>query len=387
MYGDPAYPEVQPTVSAATLRRYLVAHQAFVTRRRRGTTAEVDAEIRRLSAVQLDSITTVARSHRITLSSRVGTYAPGTISKLLAGGRIFEYWAHEGCLLPIETYPLFRVKMAVGGRWGSYVRALDDHADLVPKVLGEIRERGPLGARHFDGSGGGMWNWKPAKRVLEALWDRGELAIVGRPGFQRLYDLTERVIPEELRDGPVPREEDYLRGLVLLAVRGRGALTNYGIREHWRLKGGARLIEPALESLCAEGAIRRLDVDDGGAPVYVPGDAELDGAVPRGGVLLSPFDNLLWDRPFTERIFGFRHVIEVYKREHERLYGYYVLPFLLGDRLVGRADLKADRKEGVLRLRAFHRESGVRRSGRLDDALERALGRLAERVGLSGVRR
>jgi uncharacterized protein YcaQ len=375
------------TVSAAALRHHVVAHQAFATRARKATPADVEAQIRHLSAVQLDSITTVERSHRIALSSRVGAYPKGTISDLLARGRIFEYWAHEGCLLPIETYPLFRVRMAVGGRWGSYVRALRDHADLVPRVLGEIRERGPLGARHFDGSGGGMWNWKPAKRILEALWDRGELAIAGRPGFQRLYDLTERVIPEELRNGPIPDEADYLRGLVLLAVRGRGALTNFGIREHWRLKGGAALIQPALEALCREGTIRTVSVAEGGTPVYVPAKAEVDDAASRGGVLLSPFDNLLWDRPFTERLFGFRHVIEVYKREHQRLYGYYVLPFLLGDRLVGRADLKAERKDGVLRVRAFHVEAGVRRSARLDDAFERALARLAWTLGLERVER
>ena len=375
------------TVTAAALRSHVVAQQEFATRVRRATPEDVEAQIRGLSAVQLDSITTVERSHRIALSSRVGVYPKGTISDLLAQGRIFEYWAHEGCLLPIETYPLFRVKMAVGGRWGSYVRALRDHADLVPSVLGEIRERGPLGARHFEGSGGGMWNWKPAKRVLEALWDRGELAIAGRPGFQRLYDLTERVIPEDVREASVPDQSEYLRELVLIAVRARAALTNYGIREHWRLKGGAGLIKPVIESLCREGAIREVVLPDGGAPVYVPADNELDGKASRGGVLLSPFDNLLWDRPFTERLFGFRHVIEVYKREHERLYGYYVLPFLLDDRLVGRADLKAERKDGVLRVRAFHLEPGVRRSGRLDDAFERALARLAWTLGLERVER
>jgi uncharacterized protein YcaQ len=130
-----------------------------------------------------------------------------------------------------------------------------------------------------------------------------------------------------------------------------------------------------------------VSVEDGGAPVYVSADAELDGGLGRGGVLLSPFDNLLWDRPFTKRLFGFRHVIEVYKREHERLFGYYVLPFLLGDRLVGRADLKAERKDGVLRLRAFHLEPGVRRSSRLDDAFERALARLAWSLGLERAER
>jgi uncharacterized protein YcaQ len=374
-------------ISLAQLRRYVVAHQRFTTRFRRASAEDVEQAIRRLSAVQLDSITTVERAHRLTLFARVGAFRPSTVSRLLAEGRIFEYWAHEACLLPVEIYPLFKVKMAVGGRWGSYVRALREHADLVPHVLGEIRERGPLGARHFDGAGGGMWNWKPSKRVLEALWDRGELAIAGRPGFQRLYDLTERVIPKQLREAPAPNDDDYLRDLVLLAVRGRGALTNLGVREHWRLKGGAGLIQPALEALRSDGLIRRLDVDDGGAPVYVDTEAELDGSVPRGGVLLSPFDNLLWDRAFVERVFGFRHVIEVYKREHERRYGYYVLPFLLGDRLVGRADLKTDRRDSTLRVRAFHLEPGVRRTARLTTDVDAALARLARAIGLERVER
>ena len=186
-----------------------------------------------------------------------------------------------------------------------------------------------------------------------------------------------------MREAPVPDEDEYLQQLALLAVRGRGALTNFGIREHWRLKGGAALVQPALDVLCADGLLRRFEVDDGGPDVYVPADAELDGDTPRGGVLLSPFDNLLWDRAFTERLFGFRHVIEVYKREHERTFGYYVLPFLLAGRFVGRADLKADRRAGILRVRSFHVESGVRRSRRLADALERSVDRLARTIGLS----
>jgi uncharacterized protein YcaQ len=133
--------------------------------------------------------------------------------------------------------------------------------------------------------------------------------------------------------------------------------------------------------------VRRVAVADGGPPVVVPADAALDGRVPAGGVLLCPFENMLWDRAFVQRVFGFRHVIEVYKREHEREYGYYVLPFLLGDRLVGRADLKSDRTEGVLRVRAFHVEPGVRASRRLDDAFDRALDRLRRAVGLERVER
>jgi uncharacterized protein YcaQ len=144
-------------------------------------------------------------------------------------------------------------------------------------------------------------------------------------------------------------------------------------------------MRPVVDALEAEGLVRRVAVADGGAPVVVPVGVDVDGSVPAGGVLLSPFENMLWDRAFVERVFGFRHVIEVYKREHERIYGYYVLPFLYGDRLVGRADLKTDRKESVLRVKAFHLEPKVRSSRALADAFDRALARLARALGIERV--
>jgi uncharacterized protein YcaQ len=223
--------------------------------------------------------------------------------------------------------------------------------------------------------------------MLDRLWTSGDLVIAGREGFQRLYDLPERVIPRELLDAPPPGESGWLRGLAQRAVRARGALTEPGIREHYRLKGGAARLRPHLDALAREGALRALRVEDGGLPVYVPGDTGLDGAAPAPPTLLSPFDNLLWDRAFAERLFGFRHLIEVYKREHERRFGYYVLPLVWGDRIVGRADLKAERRDGVLRVRAFHREPRVRPSAALDEALERALARLARPLGLATIGR
>jgi hypothetical protein len=146
-------------------------------------------------------------------------------------------------------------------------------------------------------------------------------------------------------------------------------------------------MRPVVDELVAHGLVRRVAVADGGAPVVVPATAELEGSVPAGGVLLCPFDNLLWDRAFVERVFGFRHVIEVYKRAPERVYGYYVLPFLYGDRLVGRADLKTDRRESVVRVKAFHLEPGVRDSRALRDAFDRALGRLARSLRIERVER
>ena len=178
-----------------------------------------------------------------------------------------------------------------------------------------------------------------------------------------------------------------LRSFAEQAVRARGVLTEAGITEHWRLRGGAARVKPAVAELVAEGRLRRLRVDDGGPDVLVAADAELDRHAPRTAVLLSPFDNLLWDRQFARRILGFDHLIEVYKPAPQRQYGYYVLPFLRGDRIVGRADLKSERKEGRLVVRAFHREDGVRPSAALDDALDKALHRLARSIGLEEVHR
>jgi uncharacterized protein YcaQ len=372
-------------VRAAAVRRLVLHAQGYASRGRTGTVREVEQAIRRLSCVQLDSIATVERSHRIALGSRVGAYPRGAVPELLRRGRVFEYWAHEACLLPIESWPMMTPAMTKGGRrW--YGNAVEEHPDVVEHVLAEIRARGPLGSRHFDGAGaGGMWNWKPAKRVLEALWNHGRLVIADRQGFQRLYDLSERVVPRALLEAPAPAEDELLRWMALTAVRARGALTESGIVEHWRLRGGSARIRPAVDALVADGELERLRVDDGGAPVLVAAGAELDLPAPRAAVLLSPFDNLLWDRPFARRILGFDHLIEVYKREHERRYGYYVLPLLWRDRIVGRVDLKSERRDGALVVKAFHREPGVRASASLETALDRALARLARVIGLERV--
>jgi uncharacterized protein len=376
------------TVSLARLRRYVVAHQDYATRFRRARAADVEATIRRLRAVQLDSISTVDRAHRLTLASRVGAYPEKIVSSLLAGGRVFEYWAHEACLVPIEDYPLFKRRMEHLREHHWWGRKHDHDPEVKQRVLDALRERGPLPTRFFEGgSGGGMWNWKPEKRILEDLFAAGEVVVAGRESFQRLYALPDQVIPPGQLDAPVPSEEEFVLGYALRAVQARGALTESGIAEHCRFAGGIKAMRPVVDELERAGLARRVAVDDGGPAVVVPADATLDGAPPKGGVLLCPFDNMLWDRPFVERVFGFRHVIEVYKPAPQRAYGYYVLPFLYGDRLVGRADLKAERAVGALRVRAFHLEPNVRRSAALEAALEKALDRLARTLGLERVER
>jgi uncharacterized protein len=375
------------TVSVSGLRRYVVAHQGYATRFRRARAAEVAASVRRLGCVQLDSISTVGRAHRLTLSARIGAYPERAVSRLLREGRIFEYWAHEACLVPIEDYPLFKRRMEHLREQHWWGRKHGHQQEEKEHLLGVLREHGPVPTRFFEGGGGGgMWNWKPEKRTLEDLFAAGEVVVSGRDGFQRLYDLPERVIPRAYLDAPMPSEEEFRRRYALRAVEGRGALTESGIAEHCRFKGGTRAMRPVVDALVGEGLVRRVAVDDGGPPVIVPAAADLDGS-PAGGVLLCPFDNLVWDRAFLRRVFGFDHVIEVYKPASQRIYGYYVLPFLYGDRLVGRADLKSDRGEGVLRVKAFHLEPKVRRSGALDTALDRALDRLARVLGLDAVAR
>src|SRR5947208_5877222 len=373
------------TVRLSAIRRHTVSTQAYAPRFRRAQAGDVEGAIRRLGAVQLDSITAVDRAHRLTLSSRIGAYEEAELRGLLAAGRVFEYWAHEACLLPIELWPHGRRTMEGGAHGRFHERAMREHGDLVEPVLERIRSEGPLGLRDFEGAGDGtsMWNWKPAKGVLEALWDNGVLVVAKREAFQRRYDLAERVIPRAILDAPVPDEDETLRTLALLAVRARGALTEPAIREHWRLKGGRARLHHHVVALVDEGLLREVNADDGGPPFYVDAESELEGD-PAPPVLLCPFDNLLWDRPLLERLFGFRHVIEVYKREHERAYGYYVLPLLAGDRIVGRADLRADRAEAVLHVRRFHPEPRVR--GNVTAKLERAAARLARVLGLEDVR-
>jgi len=372
------------TLSLADLRRHVVAWQGFASRYRRAGDAEVAACVQRLSCVQLDSIATVERSHVLVLGTRVGAVDPGAVTRLLAAGRLFEYWAHEACLLAVEDWPLLRHRMRERRThhwWGPVIAS--DPA-LAARVLGEIRDRGPLGSRHFDGDAGtGMWRRKPAKQMLDALWTAGELVVCSRQGFQRLYDLPERVLPAAVIAAPVLSGTQTLRALIVRAVNARGALTARGIVEHYRLAGGTARLEPHLTALCRTGAIQQCTVSDDGPPVYLPAPCDVGAAEPpAGGVLLSPFENLLWDRPFTARLFGFDHLIEIYKRAHERAYGYYVLPFLVGDRLVGRADLKANRQEGTIEVKALHLEAGVRRTAGIAARFEQALARLARTLGL-----
>jgi uncharacterized protein YcaQ len=371
---------VPRTLALSAARRLAVAAQGFAGAAS-GTPARLTSVLRGLSCVQLDSISAVERSHRIVLACRAGPYPRDAEWKLVRDGKAFETWAHEACLVPIEDYPLFRFRMRERRIHHWYGPVIDSDPALARSVLGAVRERGPLRSRDFEGrGGGGMWNWKPAKRMLDALWTAGELAIAGREQFQRLYDLPERVIPRRFLEAPIPDEAQFAQDAAVRAVKARGVLSAAGIVDHYRLAGGVGALRPHLEALVQRGQLRKLELDDGGAPVFVPARGPLDATVPDVAVLLSPFDNLLWDRAFAVRLFRFEHLIEVYKPRPQRRFGYYVLPLLVGDRIVGRADLKSDRLRGLLRIHAFHREPGARPGAdRLDEAVER----LAADIGLA----
>jgi len=388
------------TISLPALRRLVVAAQGYAPRARRAGADEVESAIRRASCIQLDTISTVERSHRVAIASRAGLYPPGVVPALLREGRVIEYWAHALCLLPAEDWPLFawvRERMRDGVPWHGDVRTR--YPGLAERILAEIRERGALGSRDFTGkpdpsphrvgtSSETMWSWKPAKQMLDALFAAGELVIADRVSFERRYDLPERVLPGEVLDAPIPSEEEAIKALVVKAVRARGALTEFAIAEHvrpiWHL-GGAKAARPYVDSLVTEGRLESLAVEDGRAPVVVEAGVELDRPRPSASVLLSPFDNLLWGYQFATRVLGFKHVIELYKPAPQRRYGYYVLPFLWRDRIVGRADLKSERRDGSLVVKALHLEPAVRRSGALDEAFDRALDRLRRTAGLERV--
>jgi uncharacterized protein len=290
--------------------------------------------------------------------------------------------------------------MRDGVPWHGDVKAR--YPELAERVLDEIRERGPLGSRDFTGkadpaphragtSSEAMWSWKPAKQMLDALFASGELMIADRVNFHRRYDLPERVLPHEVLNAPIPSEEAAIQALVVKAVRARGALREFAIAEHvrpiWGFLGGAKAARPHVDALVTDGKLERIAVEDGGEPVVVEAGAELDRPRPSAAVLLSPFDNLLWEFHSVRRVLGYEHVIELYKPEPQRRYGYYVLPFLWRDRIVGRADLKSERKESALVVKAFHLEPGVRRSKALDEAFERALDRVRRVAGLERVTR
>jgi uncharacterized protein YcaQ len=353
------------------------------------------AVVKRFGYLQLDTVSIAgARSHAIVLLSRLGGLDPVLCEELLQPGEpIFEYWGHEASWLPIELYPVFefrRQEFRHHPWWGDVV---GENPELANTLRRRIRNDGPIRSTDMEGPGGrGWWDLKMTKRVATALWSSGELAIRERRNFQRLYDLAERVIPEELRSCPL-RKADALERLVLKALDGHGWATTGTIASTWRLTNRREELLRALARLEGLGSVLSCDLENPGGratPGWIRSEdlelaARLETVRPRRdrGVLLSPFDPLLWDRPRVKRLFDFEAVLEVFKPAAKRRYGYFCLPVLAGERLVARVDLKAEREAGVLRVLSRHIEDP--KSLCDVEATRVAVGRYAEALQLRPV--
>ncbi|MCF6509152.1 winged helix-turn-helix domain-containing protein [Blastococcus sp. MG754426] len=354
---------------AALARRIALAAQGFAEPRPATPvgTRQLRRLTERLAVVQIDSVNVLSRSHYLPAFSRLGPY-PREVLDALANRRhdLFEYWAHEASFLPVRLHPFLRWRMAAVQQeaWGSMTRVHRERPEYVASLLDRVRRDGPLRAGELQeqrpNRPGSMWNWHAGKAALEYLFFIGELTASCRTaGFERVYDLPERVLPADVLEAPTPPRPDAVRELVRTAARALGVATEADLRDYFRLTpADART---AIAELSDAGELLPVEVVGWGRPAWLDPGARRPRWI-RARALLSPFDSLVWERPRVERIFGFRYRLEIYTPAHQRVHGYYVLPFLLGDRLVGRVDLKADRKAGVLRVQAAHAEDGVDRS-------------------------
>jgi uncharacterized protein YcaQ len=343
-----------------------------------------------LGAVQIDSVNVLTRSHYLPFYSRLGPYPVALLERLAYGRprRVFEYWGHEASLLPVTLYPLLRWRMERARRgegiYGALARFARERADYVAAVLAEVAEKGPLSARELSAGGrgkGAWWGWSDGKRALEYLFWAGLVTTATRRSFQRVYDLVERALPGEVLSAPVPDEHDAQRALIALAARAQGVATERDLRDYFRLPAhGSRL---RIDELVAGGTLMPVAVDGWPETAYLHADAAARRPL-RAAVLLSPFDSLVWFRPRAERLFDFRYRLELYTPSHRRVYGYYVLPLLLGGRIVARVDLKADRQASALLVPAVHPEPSA--GPELGQALASELRRLAGWLGLERVR-
>lgn len=383
---------MKDSLTAGEARRIALAAQGFGGPREDEVGRRQLAKlVHRLGVVQIDSVNVVSRTHYLPAFSRLGAYPRDLLEELAWGKKkaFFEYWAHEASLLPIENQPLFRWRMEDAqqgvGTWTGIARFLRERRDFVDKVLEEIRERGPMSASELEmghKGQGGWWGWSESKRALECLFWAGELTTATRRGtFERVYGLPEKVLPKAVREAPTPARDEAQRGLLKIAARAMGVATARDLRDYFRM--GVEETRLRLAELVEAGDL---------VPVTVKGWRErayLDPAARRprkiaAQALLSPFDNLIWFRDRTERMFGVKVRLEIYTPAEKRTHGYYVLPFLEGDALTARVDLKADRKAGVLIVQASHAEPWA--SDETPVRLAEELRRMAGWLGLASVR-
>ncbi|HSP39043.1 MAG TPA: crosslink repair DNA glycosylase YcaQ family protein [Frankiaceae bacterium] len=379
---------VRERLSAAQVRRAAVAATGLGgSRPQRPDLRQLRQMVRRLNLVQIDSVNVLARAHYLPGWSRLGAYDPADLDRLAyRRHELFEYWAHEASLVPVELEPLLRWRKAAAlrheGVWGGIKAVARARPDLVAAVLDRVRDEGARSASDFgDRALGSWWGWSDTKRALEFLFWSGQLDVTERRrSFERVYDLPERVLPAAIRNLPTPSEGDARRELLLLAARAHGVGSAADLADYFRQT--VPTCRPLLAELVGDGSLLEVEVEGWEVAGYVLPDLVVPRRV-EGRALLAPFDPLVWERPRVRRIFGFDYRIEIYVPAEKRRHGYYVLPFLLGDRLVARVDLKADRQRDLLWVRAVHGEPGA--PDETGAALAVELRELAEWLGLSGL--
>ena len=377
-------------LSASEARRIALAAAGFHRPRPEGpvTAGDLRRLVARLGLHQIDSVTVLARAHYLPAYSRLGAYDRALIDADAwgprRGRRLFEYWAHEASLLPLALHPLLRWRMARADRgqgcYGHLKPFAGEGRTAALAMLDRIRAEGPLPASAFvDGRGaGGWWGWGDAKRALEWLFWAGHVTTATRrASFERVYDVPERVLPKAVLTLPTPPEPEAKRALLDLAGRALGVASAADLRDYFRL--GPEDTKAGIAALIEMGRLREVRVEDWTTRAYLHSEARTPRRL-AATALLSPFDPLVWERSRTERIFRFRYHIEIYVPAEKRQHGYYVLPFLLGDKLVARVDLKADRAGGRLLVPAVHREPDA--PAETDEALRAELKVMAEWLGL-----
>jgi hypothetical protein len=347
--------------------RRIAVHAQGLSRPRRHATPSA-SHLRRLAddlaVIQIDSVNVLARAHYLPAFSRLGAYPRESLEREAWGKKpsLFEYWGHECSLLPIASQPLFRWRMdraRAGDTWTGLARFARERRDYIEEVLKRIEREGPLTGGDFaEGKQqAGWWNWSHGKRALEWLFWSGQISTKTRRGFERVYDLTERVLPVRILNLPTPSEAEAHRQLLTIAARALGVATEGGLRDYFRMpvaETKARLAE-----LVEDGTLTPVSVQGWRQGAFLA--RETKAARPNGAaVLLSPFDNLIWRRERAERLFGTRIRIEIYTPAEKRIHGYYVLPFLQGEAITARVDLKAERAKRTLRVQSVHPEPGAK---------------------------
>jgi uncharacterized protein len=376
------------TISIAQARRFALAAQGLDRPR---PTGRIDVRhFRRvvddLGVIQLDSVNAFSRAHYMPFFSRLGSYSRDALDQWLwRSQEMFEYWGHEASLMPVARHRLWRWKMDGNHGWDRVQQIRRDHPGYMDSVLEQVRERGPLRTADLHDPGerdaSAMWGWSKGKVALEALFMEGHVTAADRPNFVRMYDLTERVVPHEHHRAEGLDREAAQTELLMLAARSMGVATMADISDYYRIR--MPQARPLVRRLSSEGRLVEVDVDGWDGPTYLHPDARLPRRV-EGRALLSPFDNLIWFRDRVERMWDFHYRIEIYVPEAKRVYGYYVLPFLLDGDLVARVDLKTDRNAGRLLVKGAWLEPGAD-EGRAARELGEELAMVAGWLEMEGV--